>query len=83
MKSEENRWTRRKLLQSLATTGAAMGVTSRPYLGASVPAGAPPVRTGGADWPRFGHNLQNTRFKLPGKQVDEKQRGSLEVEMGL
>ena len=75
MKSEENRWTRRKLLQSLATTGAAMGVTSRPYLGASVPAGAPPVRTGGADWPRFGHNLQNTRFnsqesKLTRSNVD-------------
>ena len=58
MKSKENRWTRRRVLKTLTTAGAMTGVIPMPHLGASMA----DASAGNADWPRFGQNLQNTRF---------------------
>ena len=70
-------WSRRNFLQRLGAGSATLAWGS--IWPSGMAQGTVPVRTGSADWPRFGYDLHNTRFNAREKILSPSNVGRLKL----
>ena len=70
-------WSRRNFLQRLGAGSATLAWES--IWPSGMAQGPVPVRTGSADWPRFGYDLHNTRFNAREKILSPSNVGRLKL----
>ena len=70
-------WTRRSVLKGLGATGVLLGAEPLWQFGMGQSSRVP--QPGPADWPRFGYDLQNTRFNAKEKILGVENVGRLKL----
>jgi polyvinyl alcohol dehydrogenase (cytochrome) len=70
-------WTRRSVLKGLGATGVLLGAEPLWQFGMGQSSRVP--QPGPADWPRFGYDLQNTRFNAKEKTLGVENVGRLKL----
>ena len=79
MKDSSLSLTRRALFKDLLVAGATVGSVRQAYSSAGLQTNPAPIKSGSADWPRFGYDLHNTRFNSKETQLGRENVGQLKL----